>query len=291
MIKATIIKDSIANGVRITTFELDYPRFIHSELMTHRVFSRNAASSRAIPTKVMNDNINANPAMPIQWGMNNAGMQSHALANEDTETRAIAYWQHGKDEALFVSSRLADLGLHKQIVNRVTEPYQVMKTIVTSTEWSNWYELRAHPDAQPEIHQLASLMYLAHAESVPEELTPGEWHVPYVHTERLEGKLTYSVDDTLLTIEDARIISASCCAQVSYRKNDDSLAKAKIIYEKLIHSKPQHASPIEHQATPMRWPQEHLTSDVWELGSTHMDRLGRYWSNNFRGWVQYRALI
>ncbi len=279
MINATIIKDSICKGIRITTFELEYPRFIHAELLTHRMFSRNAASSRAIPIATMNENITNNPAMPIYWGKNQPGMSAKEA------------WLYAMYRAAASSNHLAEQGVHKQITNRLTECFQHIKVIVTATEWSNWYALRTHRDAQPEIQELAVKMFKAHMDSTPQELFPGEWHLPYIHIERLEGKITYSTNDVLLTIDEARMISASCCAQVSYRKNDDSLEKAKMIFDKLINSVPQHASPVEHQASPMKHNNVGWGDSIWEKGITNCDRLGQFWSGNFKGWLQYRQLI
>ena len=66
MIKAKIIADSInSKRCRLTSWVLEYPRFIHAEIMIHRVFSRNAASSRAIPTEKIIQNIIDDPAMPV----------------------------------------------------------------------------------------------------------------------------------------------------------------------------------------------------------------------------------
>lgn len=289
MIKATIIQDSTANGIRITTFELEYPRFIHSELMTHRVFSRNAASSRAIPIKTMNANISANPAKPLYWGVNQAGMQSDNWASEEVMDKAEYEWNYAKNDALMHSDNLAALGIHKQWANRLSEPFQHMKTVVTSTEWSNWYELRAHADAQPEIQALANAMFVEHINSTPIELASGEWHLPYIHREFLEGKITYSVDDVLYTLDEAKRLSVSCCAQVSYRKNDLSLEKADTIYDKLCTMRPFHASPFEHQATPLM--QEYVEYSEWPKGTTHIDREHTFWSGNFRGWTQFRQLM
>ena len=148
MIKATVIQDSIFVN-RITTFELEYPRFIHSELMTHRQFSRNAASSRAIPVAKMHEHILANMAAPVEWGVNRPGMQASEVLGDIEAIGAKALWRCAGEEAVRWAKSLASQHLHKQIVNRVTEPFQVMKTVVTSTEWENWYHLRNHADAQP----------------------------------------------------------------------------------------------------------------------------------------------
>jgi hypothetical protein len=291
-ISAKIIADSTSKfGTRMTTFELEYPRFIHSELMTHRMLSKNAASSRAIPIQRMHDVIIEKPASPVFWGKNQAGMQAneeiqHVMAAKDR-------WNAAAKEVVKIAQDLAELGLHKQIVNRVTEPFQLMKTVISGTEWSNFLWLRNHEDAQPEFKELAQCVENAMITNVPMRLEAGEWHVPYIRLERnrVGGKLRYFVgDDVELTMEQARMVSASCCAQVSYRKNDDSLEKALQIFDRLINSQPIHASPVEHQATPM----QDLRNDSkynWEDGMTHVDRNGNRWSGNIREWVQFRKLI
>lgn len=287
MINATIIQDSSADGIRITTFELDYPRFIHAELMTHRMFSRNAASSRAIPLAKMHDHVLNNMATPIHWGINESGMQAKEQLVDTELEGAKQIWRAAGEEAVRWSKSLGNQRLHKQIANRVTEPFQIMKTIVTATEWDNWYNLRAHADAQPEICELANKMLDAHDESIPKSLMPGEWHVPYIGRE-LDGNghMLYTSGGGNILLEDAKIISASCCAQVSYRKSDDSLDKAKAIYQRLIGSVPCHASPVEHQAmAPL------ITKNSWQSGYTHMDRNHNMWSGNFRGWIQHRQLL
>jgi len=294
-ITAKIIADSTdQKGVRIITFELDYPRFIHSELMTHRVFSRNSASSRAIPIQSMIDNIRANPATPIHWGKNQTGMQAkQELTGVELEA-AQTQWGAAATDALYWSYRLSTNGTHKQIANRITEPFQHMKVVVTSTEWNNWFWLRNHPDAQPEIAELAKQMLIAMENSKTEVLKHGEWHLPYVKTYRdtEDSVRTYWDDEVAqITLQQAIMISASSCAQVSYRKNDTSLEKAEVIYKRLIESEPCHASPVEHQA--MCYDQHIGLGEFgeWPVGYTHIDRKGQLWSNNFRSWIQNRALI
>lgn len=285
-ISAKIIADSVnQKGNRIVTMELEYPRFIHSEFMTHRMFSRNAASSRAIPIKTMLETINNDPATPVHWGRNQAGMQANTALDEITQKIAMNAWHDSRVMATHYSKKLSDIGVHKQVANRITEPYQHMKVIVTATEWDNWFNLRTHKDAQPEIQELARVMLKEFNSSQSECLYDSEWHVPYVSTNRTLGKRIYfdSTGDEISVI-DALAISASCCAQVSYRKNDESLDKAKDIFKKLIESEPKHASPIEHQAKP-------ATSVEWQTGVTHIDRDFNQWSGNFKDWIQYRQYL
>jgi hypothetical protein len=293
LITAKIIADSVTqDGIRMTTMEIEYPRFILAELNTHRMLSKNSASSRAIPVRAMHEQIKQSPAQPVYWGKNQAGMQAKEELSGTDYTDAKFIWQRAMQDALHWSWALADrVGLHKQIANRITEPWMTMKTVISGTEWKNFFWLRAHADAQPEIHELAIKMRDAYNASTPILLYPGEWHVPYVNTYRhfSDGDLRYAdASGQEISADEAKIISASCCAQVSYRKNDDSFEKANKIFDQLINSQPCHASPVEHQATPMQ-----TEIEYWEKvhGITHQDRQGQLWSGNLRGWVQHRKLI
>lgn len=288
MIKATIIADSVSahTNQRITTFELEYPRFILAELNTHRAFSRNSASSRAIPIDTMLNQVALNPAMPVHWGLNKSGMQAKdEQADRDACEEA---WHDARDAAMFHACKLQLLGLHKQIVNRVLEPFQMMKTLVTATNFDNFFNLRCHKDAQPEIKELADKMYQAMQKSTPMTLKAGEWHLPYIITRKdRKDNIYYLTDDlkTFLDLDTAIKISCSCAAQVSYRKNDTSIEKALAIYDKLVGSEPVHASSFEHCAMPMK---PHQTRD----GITHVSSCGtHHYSGNFLEWVQYRHLI
>lgn len=270
---AKIICDSISpDGIRITTFELEYPRFIHSEFMTHRMFSRNAASSRAIPVGKMMELTTQQDVRPL-WTAEQKGMQGVPLHSADVGD-ADAIWIKARESAIMWASMLNDMGVHKQNVNRLLEPFQMIKVVLTATEYANFFALRCHPDAQPEIQILARLMQDEMEHHKPMELGCGEWHTPYVHRSRVDGILTYLIGDTdlqQLRTADAVKVSASCCAQVSYRLLDDSLGKALAIYDRLAYSVPVHASPFEHQARCVP-------------KSTQNTR-------NFTGWLQHRAHI
>ena len=295
-VSAKVIKDSISpDGVRITTLELEYPRIIHSELMTHRVFSRNSASSRAIPVSKVIELVESNPAMPVHWGKNQAGMQAKEELDDLNKEAVRHLWLEAAKQAVSIAKVMADIGAHKQVVNRILEPFQHMKVVVTSTEWANWDWLRDHPDADPTIHALAKEMKRVRNESTPEEIFYGEWHLPYVTSERSK---VYAERDYFdehgepITLEQARMISASCCAQTSYRKQDGSLEKAEDIFKKLVESEPCHASPVEHQATPVDLTCSPYEPEYWKMkGVTHMDRDLTLHSGNFRGWIQFRQLI
>lgn len=270
-------------GVEIVTYELEYPRFIHSEVLTHRVFSRNAASSRAIPVKRQLELIYDNMAAPTHWGKNQAGMQAESELNFWDADTAARVWRKAGQDVLIRAAELNELGLHKQATNRMVEPWSHIKVVVTATEWANWFYLRDHEDAQPEIRQLAQEMSKAYDDSKAKPLLEGEWHMPYFE----DG---FWGPDFETSLDDALAVSSSCCAQVSYRKLDDSLEKARMIFDKLITSKPEHASPMEHQATPIR---KIGMDEVWQdiEGVTHIDRRNQLWSGNFLGWVQHRQIL
>lgn len=286
-IRCRVVADSVShNDVRLITAELRYPRFIHSELMTHRVFSRNASSSRAIPVEKMLDVVEKDPATPVHWGRNQKGMQAHEELTDHEQRIARLQWRGASREAAAQARLLHNLGLHKQIVNRITEPFHFINVLVTATEWNNWHKLRAHPDAQPEIHELALTMEEAFFRSSPEYRDQGDWHLPYVS----------SIEKMKLGIDTALKCSTARCARVSYTTFDmkePTVENDLRLYEQLIVSEPQHASPAEHQAKPLSLEDDvnELFPYTWEPGITHIDRNKQHWSGNFRGWVQHRQLL
>lgn len=280
-ITAKVIADSIANDIRLTTLELEYPRFIHSEFMTHRMFSRNASSSRAIPVNKMIEKVRNDPAMPIHWGRNQKGMQADEELNIFDKEQAIQDWRYGALRAVDVAIRISELEIHKQIVNRLTEPFQHIKVIVTATEWDNFFKLRLHPDAQPEIQELARCIRKAMDYYTPIELERGEWHLPYVVAE----------DCVKTTTDNFVKLSVARCARVSYLNHDNEnpdIDKDIALADRLLEA--GHMSPFEHQATPMDFAKDTYEL-TWEKGVTHRDRKDNLWSANFRGWIMYRKLL
>lgn len=292
---AKLIKHSMStrNSKEIWTFELEYPRIVHAEFMTHRLFSRNAASSRAIPIDKLIGLVETELAMPSEWGLNEKGMQAR-LVHQFPKTCEWA-WKQASVLAVGSARILQKLGLHKQICNRLLEPFQNIKVVLTTTELDNWWWLRDHDAADPTIAELARHMRKAVEGSVPLWLAPNEYHVPYVDT-TFDGNenIVYSVNGAEVSLDDAIKISTSCCAQVSYRVLDESLEKALNIYDQLVTMSPVHASPFEHVATPMLTPTLHeggtIDPRAMEKGE-HIDSNGDYWSGNFRGWYQYRQSI
>lgn len=326
-ITAKVIADSISpSGQRITTFEIEYPRFILAELNTHKMLEKNSSSSRAIPITKMIEQIETNGATPLYWGKTKSGMQAgeEVVGNDLSVIQYL--WDLARSNAVASADILSQMGLHKQTTNRLLEPFQMMKTVITGTDWDNFFNLRIHPDAQPEFCMLAYKMYIAMKESVPMQLKAGEWHLPYVNIGcDDDGEIYYYIYNTdcsgtetdgyqyeqRLTLEEAQRISASCCAQTSYRKSDDSLEKADRIFDMLIKADVLHASPFGHLATPVgpthrEWDLETLHSVSlweekcvnvpeipfsWEKGITHMNRKGVFCSGNLTGFISYRHLI
>lgn len=281
------IADSVCagSGIRITTLAARYPRMVHAELMTHRVFSRNASSSRAIPVHKMIEEVLVDPAIPSRFGANQRGMQDKG-GDHDTpvkfggtvvqtmfssdlvfdEYTARDAWLLARDRAVEVALAFDEAGYHKQVVNRLLEPFAHITVVITSTDWANFYGLRCHEDADPTMRELAEAMKEEHDRSVPKTLLPKQWHLPFVH----DG------ERDMFTLEETLMMSSARCARVSYRNHDNvppTLMEDVDLYNRLVRADLVHASPTEHQARPdPAGFEEHL----W---------------GNFRGFVQHRKTI
>lgn len=293
-----VIADSMGYGKRITTLELKYPRFIHSEFMTHRMFSRNASSSRAIPVKRIVEAVDEYPARPIHWGVNQKGMQASSEwgdgeVRHNNDWTPLEEWLHSSSDAAAHALILADNGLHKQVVNRILEPYSFIKVIVTATEWDNFFALRDHEAAQPEIRELAQMMKRVMEESEPKELDQGDWHMPYYH-DGFWADDGSGVDLHGNPVEVALGVSSARCARVSYRLHDgkETTLESDMNLAAMLKEE-QHMSPFEHQATPMGLAAVSIDDEMnltFDDGVTHFDNQGRYWSGNFQDWVQHRQM-
>jgi len=288
------------------TYDLEingkYHNFIANGIVVHN--SKNSSSSRAVPVNNFLETIESMPFIPSFLQKNKSGMQSTEDLSEVEKKKVVKLIKNHLKATSKLIRTLSDkegLNLHKQFVNRYSEVFQYMNTVITGSEWDSklgtFLKLRNHQDAEPHFHELAKCIQLAYNNSKPELLLPGEWHLPFVDSQRDDsGKLIYSIcnQETLtvneVTLEEAKKISASCCAQISYRKEDNSLDKANDIFDRLIYSDPEHSSPLEHQGTPIDY---NLLKDDSKkafdiIGITHMDRLYNLWSANFKGWVMYR---
>lgn len=269
-ISAEVVLSSLNRntGDTITTFLLRYPRFIHSELMTHRAFSRNAASSRAIPVDRLIEEAVHDPAEPLHWYKNQPGMQGRVYMADGDREEAKRHWNAARLEAIERASAMAVCGAHKQIVNRILEPYIHITVLVTATEWDNFFELRLHEDAEPHFQMLANAMKEASHVARVQILDAGQWHLPFI-----EQPMPHQPDALDLKM------SVACCASTSYRTVDGAAMtreKADKICKKLM-SKPLHASPLEHVAQ---------ADSMW-----NGDYLNPTAQRNFRGFIQLRARV
>lgn len=311
MIEARVVLDSINQyGNRLTTFQLRYPKFIHGEFMTHRVVSRNASSSRAVPTSKLLEEVRTDAlrAGPIFWGKNQKGMQaaeeldsrdrwSGAVYMPSEKTQAMMLWRKAALLAADLAHEMEQLGVHKQIVNRVLEPYSHINVVATATEWDNFFGLRLHTDAQPEMRALAIAMWRARQASTPKLLRPGEWHLPYIEDEdrkyahdAVVGTINSHVGDSLVDETNVllRKVSVARCGRVSYMSfstGKRSTAEEDVeLYGKLVGAQPLHASPSEHQGTP----------DARGIPE-YADQLGGWMHQrehgNLVGWRQFRKML
>lgn len=336
--EVSIVADSITSrSMRITTFKLRYWRPIHSELMTHRDFSRSAGSSRARPVKAVAQGIIDSPWGPREFGANQAGMQSagehtamvdlpkqhwhpyttylrecgkiseseatadyDCIANDHVKSIRIlpsTYWEFLAWFNGTAALAYSEAGFHKQVANRITEPYGFIDVLVTATKFNNFFTLRVHPDAQPEIFDLASDMQEAMSASIPDILVEGEWHLPFV-TDETKEEIDNFVKEGLhenypflgwVSGEDmatrvSLCLSTARCARVSYKMYDGSNCNIHddlVLFDRLVGAKPLHASPAEHQAMP----------DKLAGGVEKVYARPQLSGNLGAGWIQFRKLL
>jgi thymidylate synthase ThyX len=257
---ARVLLDSVSPaGVRLTTLEVTFPRFVLSEFNTHRVLSKNSASSRAVPTAKLLERIENEPVLPLEWGRNKAGMSADEVLSPEEQEEANRIWLSARDAALAHARQLMSLRVHKQELNRILEPFLWHTVIVSGTEWKNFFTLRCAPTAQPEIRAAAMRMRDAMAASSPRTVGYGEWHLPLVQD-----------DERGLDLESRKKISAARCARVSYLTHEGKreIEKDLELCDRLVRDR--HLSPFEHVATPA--PDEEFHANV-------------------RGWLQMRREI
>jgi thymidylate synthase ThyX len=294
MIEATKVTDSISDhGVRLLTMKLRYPKMIHGEFMTHRVFSRNASSSRAVPTAKLIEEVRSNAlrARPVSWGENQKGMQAGGELTGDTLRRVKEIWNHAGMDAAYHAERMMRAGAHKQIVNRMIEPWTHINVVVTATEYQNFFGLRLDKAAQPEMRALAEAMWVVFNESNPLRVAKAEWHLPFIEEEdwhELYRTIGVGLATDPLLIEPAIKVSVARCARVSYESHETgkrSTVEADLkLHDHLLASR--HLSPFEHQATPddqrADCPHCPFPKTIW----SHQEQHG-----NFVGWRQRRKTI
>jgi thymidylate synthase ThyX len=283
MYSCKILLDSISPaGGRVTTFEVTFPRIVLAEFNTHRVFSRNSASSRAIPVEKQIKRILEDPFHPIYWGKNQKGMQAEEEFGADHTELLNKKWETYGMMAVAQAREMLEIGVHKQITNRLLEPFMWHTVIVSSTHWKNFFGLRDSKMAQPEIKFPAHNMLGLYKASKPQELSPGQWHLPLVtgvdeHTLRGDG----------VSLSDLVKISCGRCARVSYLTHEgkrDPLADISL-YADLV--KNGHMSPLEHAAMSIGvqdW--QEYSKNAFELWMSEQIPMG-----NFFGFIQHRKTV
>lgn len=345
-ISATIVADSLGpNGDRITSILVTFPRFILAELNTHRMLSKNSASSRAIPLNKVIKSVTNNPFIPIAWQKEHKGMQGTEYFTDISEINHLCkLWLEGRDESVMLAEALNIKGITKQLCNRLLEPFMWHTVLITATEFENFFKLRcpqyvgknktwrswkemikeAEQDTNlsvqdfeklrkatlldklkanvgmAEIHMmaLAEAMYDAMNESMPNQLKPGEWHIPY------EDKINemFTIDQLLLDVDGIPIsvkIGSIMAARTSYTVVDTELSEWTAIKyctkaDELSNVQPIHASPFEHGSKCMS--DDEYMRFVKGYANEGHDGLGfddnqKGWCNNFKGFIQYRYLL
>lgn len=302
MTEAKIIADSISpEGVRLTTMQVTVHRFVLAEMNTHRVLSRNSASSRAIPFRKQVDRLMASPALPVKWASEQKGMQGGDEIPHTEDAREA--WLDAREDVLAQAEYLHRIGVHKSLVNRLLEPWMWHTIICTSTAWENFFEQRTHEAAQPEIRVAAEMMLAAYEASGPQKLVEGEWHLPYIETEDWEAmREITSLGESMYPL--AVKISAARCARVSYltQEGKRDISADLDLYDRLTDRQkdaahahdPIHWSPLEHVATP--WLANRQEADILHyrmadgtlvrVDTDHLPKVG-----NLLGWRSLRTTV
>jgi len=280
MIKAKIVQDSsLPTGERLLTFSVMYGRLIHSELLRHRAASHSVKSSRAIPTHKYRAEVMENIYVPVKFGTKKKGMQ----AGEPTFLTKFygeKIWKLSSKFACFFHWMMEKFGIHKEVANRVLEPYVWVEETITveADALKEIANLRVHDDAQEDVRRIVEEMVYEMDKSTPVELNQGQWHVPYVVRRQVENEMIYT-DNTgnKLTLDQAIVCAAARCARSSYANHDNSMSsydKDIGLAKQLVGSEPMHLSPFEHQARP-------FTDDTEKS----------QYSSNFRNFFQQRKAI
>jgi hypothetical protein len=258
-LEVSLIKysESFDTKKRLATFAIRIPKFVWGHIISHRVLSRNSASSRAVPTKRIRGSVIRNPFLPVYFGENKAGMQSgKPLKNMRLlAAKKIWLWSRYVPSAFHYFGE--KIGMHKEVINRILEPWLTIDVIVSGTEWNNFILLRTNEDAQPEIRFIAEEIDRLLSETKPVVLKTGEWHIPFIMG-----------NEESLDVDIKKKISVARCARVSYKLFDGKVSNIEgdiKLCAKLSSS--GHWSPFEHVAQ----------------AQAAESRLG-----NFVGWKQYR---
>ena len=252
-----VVADSVSpTGSRLLTVEATYPLIVHNELLTHRVFSRGSASNRAIPNLVFIEKVKNDPFVPLRWPKRSKSMAPREYFTDPDQIEQLnRLWLDCRDAVLPYVEAMTEIGAHKEIANRPLMAWQWITTVITGTEWDNFFNLRCHPDAEQHMRRLADLVRAVHMSSQPRELNWGQWHLPY---------LTDDEQDLDLDIGTKKKVSVARCARTS-TLTQGTIAEDLNLFNRLYTAEPIHSVPFEMVATPAE---------------------GRY--ANFEGWMSFR---
>lgn len=255
---AEMVCDSVSphTGRRITSAVVRLPRIVLAELNTHAALAKNSASSRAIPTATFRQRVLANPYIPWRWPINGKGMVPKEYAAPDSWRSRFATfaWKGGLVVASLAHRLLERIGVHKEIANRLLEPWMWTEVLVTATDWDGFFAQRCHPAAADGVRAAATVLRALLETHQPTETT---LHLPYVQKHE---------DGDMRTLFMA---SARRCRRVSYMRQgvvvsleEDAAAGAEGLLEN-----PPHLSPYEHAAMALPTNDRHAKfSGGWKSG-------------------------
>lgn len=307
-IYAKVIADSISpDGVRLTTWEKCHHRWVLAEENTHATPAKNSGSSRARPIGKVIEDVRTRPAIPVVWASEKRGMQGGEPVSDEVAAVARVKWDKHREATIALGFELRELGVHKSITNRLLEPHMMHVSVWTATAIENYFDQRVHPDAQAEIEAVARLMRDARNASVPVEIGPGEFHLPYIRDEDREqvkfhaaekvsgdpvAELVHAIgpEQTLARISAGRVARTSYLTHDGRRDLSEDLRLYRDLADnRLAANEPPHWSPLEQVATPC--PENRQEAPLALPGgstypTSHLPKVGK-----FTGWLSMRHVV
>lgn len=289
------------HGNEVVSAILTYPLIIHAEVMTHRMFSRNAASARAIPGAKYRNTVKEGPFIPYALQKKHSGMQGSGYLPEDSYRSAVEFWIDCMEYSVKIANYMDKaFDVTKQITNRMLAPYSWMRLLVTTGKegLENFFELRCHEDAEIHIMELAHNLKKEYDKSVPKKLGFGEWHIPFqediermmegYYSEMPESE-TKDSDYLQLMIE----VAVGMAARTSYTllPEEKDWRVYKRVHDKMLEMKPFHASPFEHVLQAFGEQEYYTWGKMLGLDDKGQQIIEYGWCDNFRGFRTYRNIL
>jgi len=294
-------------GQRCISAICTFPRYLLAEINTHRMLSRNSASSRAIRFERMVESVQKNPFIPKKWQRDHTGMQGteYFTQEEINIKNLVHHWLSARDNAIAEATRLNKLGVTKQLCNRYLEPFMYHTALITATELENFFALRAEDMAEVHLQELAYKYLDACNASEPKLLKAGEWHIPFgdqfdneqlisiAHYQLTKFKPDFapSVHDLQPVLDDLQVKLATVrCARISY-VTPGSEQKINYTADLELHDRlasSGHWSAFEHCTRAMSQTDFEGSETRFNFNTQQME-LG--WYGNFRGFIQYRKMF